>query len=683
MDEEWPFPERRKSRLREQAELRLVSMPAAVLDRPADVLLYELQIHQIELEMQNESLRQALVELEESRDRYVDLYEFAPAGYFTLGSLGTIEAVNLTGAAQLGVDRIRLPQRRFDLFVVPAERGRWQSFFVATMASESPRQCELTLQRGDGSIFQARLDCLRMLASDAPPVLRVALADISELARARKALDSSEERYRLIFEKSNEAIFFGHPDGSVDAANPAACAMFGYSEAEFIAIGRAGVMDGSDPRLPAALEERRRQGVFCGELRCVRRDGNRFPAQVSSTLFLDSKGEERTSILIQDISERVRREAQIKHINRILRTVSACNEDLVRARNEADLLDAICRDIVEIGGYLLAWVAVPDVASAGTNQPIAWSGSKAIFQAHRELDHDPEHLRNCLVSAALRTRHTQICNHLNATPECSFSELSLLGVQSALSLPLLNDELQLGALTIYATQADAFDAAEVALMEELAADLAYGIAALRTAQERDRYLRHFEQAMQSTVTAMARTLEMRDPYTAGHQQRVTALAAAIAGEMALEPRLIEGIKFGGMIHDIGKIGVPAEILSKPGRLTPIEMQLIRQHPETGRQIVADIDFPWPMAKMIEQHHERMDGSGYPAGLKGDEILLEARILAVADVVEAMSAHRPYRAGLGMDVALAEIERGSGQLYDAAVVAACVKLVRENGMRLPE
>lgn len=682
MDEIWDGSERRKLRLREEAEARLAGVAPAGADRPIAELLRELQVHQIELEMQNESLRQAQVELEASRDRYADLYEFAPVGYLTLTREGLIAETNLTGAALLGVVRKQLPQHRFEHYVSPEDRERWRRLFISAMSNDARRHGELALRRGDGTRFQARLDCLRMAHTTDPPTLRMALADISELAWLQQTLGESEERYRLIFEKSNEAIFFGHPDGSVEAANPAACALFGYSEADIRRIGREGILDSSDPRLPAALETRRVTGAYQGELRCIRSDGSVFPAQVSSSVFRDSNGKESTSVLIRDISDQVRREAQVKHLNRVLRTISACNEDLVRARSEAELLGDICRDIVEIGDYQLAWVAVADPTLPGATTPIAWAGDEAAYRAHARLDHDPDHLRACLVSAALATLRSQICNRLNATPECTFGELSELGVQSVLSLPLLNEGRLYGALTIFSTKPDTFDKAEAALMEELAADLAYGISVLRMTQERDRYMKHFEQAMQSTVMAMARTLEMRDPYTAGHQQRVTGLALAIAEEMGLDERVIEGLKFGGMIHDIGKIGVPAEILAKPGKLTPIEFQLIQQHPKTGCQLVADIDFPWPMAKMLAQHHERLDGSGYPAGLKGDDILLEARILAVADVVEAMSAHRPYRAGLGMDAALGEIERGSGLQYDAAAVAACTKVVRENGMRLP-
>jgi putative nucleotidyltransferase with HDIG domain len=173
-------------------------------------------------------------------------------------------------------------------------------------------------------------------------------------------------------------------------------------------------------------------------------------------------------------------------------------------------------------------------------------------------------------------------------------------------------------------------------------------------------------------------LEIRDPYTFGHQRRVTHLATAIAKEMALSPDQIEGIAVAGNLHDIGKINVPSEILNKPGKLSDIEFALIKSHPQAGYEIVKDIEFPWPVAEVLLQHHERMNGSGYPRGLAGGDILLEARIMAVADVVEAMASHRPYRPTLGIDKALEEIVQNKGILYDPDVVDACLKLFKEKG-----
>ncbi|MEJ2404459.1 MAG: response regulator [Candidatus Thiodiazotropha sp.] len=189
--------------------------------------------------------------------------------------------------------------------------------------------------------------------------------------------------------------------------------------------------------------------------------------------------------------------------------------------------------------------------------------------------------------------------------------------------------------------------------------------------------------LEQMVQAIALTVEKRDPYTAGHQRRVAELATAIAIRLGLSHERREGLRFGAMLHDIGKIHLPAEILSRPGELSPNERSLIMTHAEEGSDIVRDVEFPWPVAQLILQHHERLDGSGYPLGLKGNEILEEARILAVADVVEAMTSHRPYRPALGLEVALDEVKSGSGTRYDEASVNAVVSLVAEGVIKQTE
>jgi PAS domain S-box-containing protein len=184
--------------------------------------------------------------------------------------------------------------------------------------------------------------------------------------------------------------------------------------------------------------------------------------------------------------------------------------------------------------------------------------------------------------------------------------------------------------------------------------------------------------LERMISVLADLVERRDPYTSGHQKRVAELSRAIALEMGLDEERAEKIVMAGAIHDIGKISVPAEVLSRPGKLSSIEMQLIRQHPQQGYEILKDVQTGWPLAEMVHQHHERLDGSGYPRGLKGGQILLEARILGVADVVEAMASYRPYRPSLGIDAALEEIESKKGVLYDPEVVDACSRLFRERG-----
>jgi HD-GYP domain-containing protein (c-di-GMP phosphodiesterase class II) len=197
------------------------------------------------------------------------------------------------------------------------------------------------------------------------------------------------------------------------------------------------------------------------------------------------------------------------------------------------------------------------------------------------------------------------------------------------------------------------------------------------------YLNRLERSIMSTVQAISHMVDLRDPYTSGHERRVGELAAAIGTELGMTEHQVTGLRVAGGVHDVGKIAVPAEILSKPTRLSAAEFAIVKTHAQQGYEILKDIDFPWPVAETVWQHHERLDGSGYPRGLRGDEISLEARIMAVADVVESMSTHRPYRPALGVEAAIAELESHSGSLFDPVVVAACVRLFHQKAYQLPE
>jgi len=199
----------------------------------------------------------------------------------------------------------------------------------------------------------------------------------------------------------------------------------------------------------------------------------------------------------------------------------------------------------------------------------------------------------------------------------------------------------------------------------------------------DRILREekLKNSMMGTISIIATIVEERDPYTAGHQRRVSHLASSIAEELNLSPLQVEGVRIAGLIHDVGKISIPAEILSKPGRLSIIELSLVKVHAEAGFNILKDVEFAWPVAEAIHQHHERINGSGYPCGLKDGGIIIEARIIGVADVAEAMSSHRPYRPALGIDAALNEIENNAGILYDEDVAKACINLFRNKNYKI--
>ena len=205
---------------------------------------------------------------------------------------------------------------------------------------------------------------------------------------------------------------------------------------------------------------------------------------------------------------------------------------------------------------------------------------------------------------------------------------------------------------------------------------------IRAEAEIKHYIEQIKTALMSTVKVVTTLSELRDPYTTGHEQRVADIAVAIGTELGLDDGQLEGLRVAGHLHDVGKITIPSEILSKPGKLSTLEYQMIQLHSQAGYDVLKGVEFPWPVAQIALQHHERMDGSGYPQGLKGEAILFEARVMAVADVVEAMSSHRPYRPGLGIENALAEIDLGSGSKYDPVIAKACLKLFREKGYKLP-
>lgn len=202
----------------------------------------------------------------------------------------------------------------------------------------------------------------------------------------------------------------------------------------------------------------------------------------------------------------------------------------------------------------------------------------------------------------------------------------------------------------------------------------------KSEQELKQTYQRLKKTMNATIDTMSKIIEAKDPYTSNHQQRVCQLAVPLAQELGLSKDKVEGIRIASLIHDIGKIGLPTEILSKPTTLTDVEFSLIKGHSQIGYDILKSIDFSYPIAQIVLQHHERLDGSGYPNKLKGDEIILEAKIIGVADIVEAMSSHRPYRPALGVDKALEEISKNRGILYDPEIVDACIRLFKEKGFK---
>lgn len=272
-----------------------------------------------------------------------------------------------------------------------------------------------------------------------------------------------------------------------------------------------------------------------------------------------------------------------------------------------------------------------------------------------------------------------ISGHVREFPACEQEVLIQQNIKSIIVMPIFVGQEWWGFIGFDECLVEReWSVMETDALKAAAGILGAAIQRRRAEEEQRKITEKLLKATQETVYAMALMVEMRDSYTAGHQRRVARLARAIAEEMGLSEKEIEGAYLAAAVHDIGKICVPAEILCKPGRLLEIEFSMIKTHPRVGYDILKTVEFPWPVARIVLQHHERMDGSGYPSGLKYGDILLEARILGVADVVEAMASHRPYRPSCGIDNALEEISENRSILYDSEVVDACIKLFAKKG-----
>jgi len=408
--------------------------------------------------------------------------------------------------------------------------------------------------------------------------------------------------------------------------------------------------------------------------------------------FFNEDGKSLLSIgSVQDITTRRLAELGMQKSNRALHALSTCNVALVRATDEIQLLNDVCRILVEIGGYRLVWVGFVEYDAGKSVRVLARAGAHADYLDHARITWGDTPEGQGPTGTAIRSGEFQVAQDILHDPKYLpwREQANVRGYASSIAIPLFDDNNRVfGAMNLYGREPNAFDADEIKLLQELARDLAFGIRMLRLRVERDHLHEQqqhndetVKQALVGTIQAIAVTVEKRDPYTAGHQRRVANLSVAIAMELGLSEDRITGLRLGATIHDIGKIYVPAEILTRPGQLSPMEFEFIKSHPQVGYDIMKDVKLPWPVAEMILQHHERMDGSGYPRGLKGDAILLEARILTVADVTEAMMSHRPYRPALGLEAALAEITQYRGIYYDPAVVDACVHLFRDKGFSL--
>ncbi len=472
-----------------------------------------------------------------------------------------------------------------------------------------------------------------------------------------------------------DAITFGvvvhATSGRIMAHNAAAARLLGLSDHELMGLTsldprwQAIRDDGSElpgTEHPAMVTLRTGEPVSDFERGVRRPDGSLVWLLVSSRVRKQHPRE--VVVTFTDYTQRHSAE-------RALLTARAADQVMLHASNDDDLLVEICDALLSVSGQQLAWIGVAVDDEQHSVETVAASGAtRYLFDGMVSWAHDDPHGKGP-AGTALRERRIvtvdDVATDQHFTPWAG--RAALFGLGSVVSIPF-EMKRQWAVLTIYARDAGAFDERNLAVFAALGHNLER---ALSTLQRRQR----LETAFESTVTALVTLGEFRDPYTAGHQFRVAELSVAIGEQLELDAELLWSLRLGGLVHDIGKTSLPSEILVRPGRLDPLEFSLVQRHAADGEQILRAAQLPWPIPEIAAQHHERLDGSGYPNGLRGDDICLPARIVAVADVVEAMAHHRPYREALGLEAAITEIASRSGTLFDPDVVTATCQLF-DNG-----
>ena len=370
-----------------------------------------------------------------------------------------------------------------------------------------------------------------------------------------------------------------------------------------------------------------------------------------------------------------------------LSALSAAAAALARANSTDMLIAEVCDTITSQSPYLLAWVGKAEDDKEKTIKVLGGAGTALDYIEKISVSWSDQHVTG-LGPAGLAVRSNQITIVADTEVDPGFIVWQDLakkyGIRSAIACPIADGAGHpFGVLVVYSAVPNAFGLEEAKLFESLAHELSFGLRAIERQQQLDEQIYEKELvqerlagALKATIEAMSRTMEWRDPYTAGHQKRVALISAAIAKKLGFNNEQIEALYMAAMVHDLGKVAVPAEILTKPSRLTDLEMQMVQGHAESGYQILKDIPFPYPIAEMVYQHHERLDGSCYPRALKDDAICIEARILAVADTIEAMATHRPYRPGKGLSMAMSEVMAEAGSKLDQGIANAAFELYND-------
>ena len=358
------------------------------------------------------------------------------------------------------------------------------------------------------------------------------------------------------------------------------------------------------------------------------------------------------------------------------RAVLAATQALTRTDKEDELLQGVCDAAVKAGGYLLAWYGRVLHNGVFRLHSIAASGPATAYLDDVRVIWEEEFAPGSPGGMAVDSEDPVFTTDVLTDPAFAAwrDRATRFGIRSLVSIPVMANRSLDGVLTIYSDAPDVFDATSVAVLRNLAEQVGAGL-------ERLQYAAQINDALEGTIRVLTRAVEARDPYTAGHQAAVSALAEQIAVRLGLHESQVQGVRLAALVHDLGKVALPIDLLTKPGLLRATEMALLHDHAAIGEEILSTVAFPWPIAEIVGQHHERVDGTGYPHGLRGEHIRIEARIIAVADVAEAMGRSRPYRPAHTREETLALLASERGGRLDADAVDACLAVLADGAFVL--
>jgi PAS domain S-box-containing protein len=504
---------------------------------------------------------------------------------------------------------------------------------------------EYTLMRLDGSAFPA-IVISSLIYSDGKPVgLRGAIVDITQRKQAEEELRQSEELFRSYLEYAPDGVYTSDLEGNFLYGNRKCEEITGYRREELIGKNflELNVLPEKFLNKAAQLLHANMEGKSTGpdEIELISKEGRLIPVEINTSV-VQRTGQGIVLAFVRDITDRKRAEEALKESENKYRVIAENMTDVITIIDMNLRFTFVSPSIMRLRGFTAEEAMEQPLEQAMTPESLllAYRIYEEEMQREASGTADPDRVRNIELEEYRK-------------------DMSTVWVEVSLSFLRDADGRPIGMLSL---------TRDITKRKKAEEDLKQTLESLR-------------KAFGATIQVMVSAVESRDPYTAGHQIRSADLARAVATEMGLPEEKIDGIRMAGSIHDIGKLSVPAEILAKSTKLSELEFSLIKEHARIGYEMLKDVESPWPLAEIVYQHHERMDGSGYPRNLKGDDILMEDRILAVADVVEAMASHRPYRPALGLNAALEEIENNKGTLYDADAVDACLKLFHEKGYRL--